>query len=77
MRRLTSGPNPRPRVAGAPLIAWFLAVVVLGLTGPGGDVMMPTQPSTIWTSLLLFFGGMGAGLWALRRVLNGEAAGRG
>ncbi len=69
--------DPRPGVAGAPLIAWFLAVVVLGLTGPGGDVMLPTQPSTIWTSLLLFFGGMGAGLWALRRALNGEAPGRG
>jgi hypothetical protein len=69
--------DPRPGVAGAPLVAWFLAVVVLGLTGPGGDVMLPTQPATIWTSLLLFFGGGGAGLWALRRVLNGEAAARG
>jgi hypothetical protein len=69
--------DPRPPAAGAPLVAWFLAVVVLGLTGPGGDVMLPTQPSTIWTALLLFFGGMGAGLWALRRVLNREAVNRG
>jgi hypothetical protein len=69
--------DPRPGFAGAPLIAWFLAVIVLGLTGPGGDVIMPIQPSTIWTSLLLFFGGMGAGLWALRRVLNGEVTSRG
>ena len=69
--------DPRPGLAGAPLIAWFLAVIVLGLMGPGGDVIMPTQPSTFWTSLLLFFGGLGAGLWAMRRVLNREAADRG
>ncbi|MDT7705861.1 MAG: hypothetical protein QOG20_1468 [Pseudonocardiales bacterium] len=73
--------DPRTGVAGAPLIAWFAVVVVLGLTGPGGDVMLPTQPSTIWTSLLLFFGGIGAGLWALRRVTASEhlrqGAGRG
>jgi hypothetical protein len=68
--------DPRPSLASAPLLAWFLAVVVLGLTGPGGDVIMPTQPATFWTSLLLFFGGLGAGLWAMRRVLNGEGAER-
>jgi len=62
--------DPRPGFAGAPLIAWFVAVVVLGLTGPGGDVILPTQPGTFWTSLVLFFGGVGAGLWALRRVLT-------
>jgi len=62
--------DPRPGFAGAPLIAWFVAVVVLGLTGPGGDVILPTQPGTFWTSLVLLFGGVGTGLWALRRVLT-------
>lgn len=62
--------DPRPGVAGAPLIAWFVAVVVLGLTGAGGSVILPTLPSTVWTSFVLFFGGVGAGLLALRRVLT-------
>jgi hypothetical protein len=61
--------DPRPRVAGAPLLAWLLAVAVLGLGGPGGDVLLPAT----WQSALLVFGGLFAGLWALRKVLLGEA----
>jgi hypothetical protein len=57
--------DPRPAVAGAPLFAWVLAVGVLGLGGPGGDVLLPET----WQSLLLVFGGLFAGLLALRRVL--------
>ncbi len=62
--------DPRPGVAAAPLIAWFLAVAVLGFAGPGGDVILPTQAGTFWTSFVLVFGGLGAGLFALRRVLT-------
>ena len=60
--------DPRPGAAGAPLLAWLLAVAVLGLGGPGGDVLLPAT----WQSLLLVFGGLFAGLWALRKVLVGE-----
>jgi hypothetical protein len=59
--------DPRPGFAGAPLIAWLLAVGVLGLGGPGGDVLLPAT----WQSMLLVFGGLFAGLLALRRVLVG------
>jgi hypothetical protein len=60
--------DPRPSRAGAPLLAWVVAVGVLGLAGPGGDAMLPAT----WQSLLLVIGGIGAGLWALRSVLNTE-----
>jgi len=58
--------DPRPAVAGAPLTLWVVAVGVLGLLGPGGDAMLAAN----WQSLLLLVGGLGAGLWALRRVLE-------
>ena len=58
--------NARPAVAGAPLTAWVLAVAVLGLFGPGGDAMLLTN----WQSLLLLVGGIGAGLWSLRAVME-------
>lgn len=51
------------RLAGLPAFAWFATVAVLGLAGPGGDVLLPGT----WQSLLLFVGGVGASLWALRR----------
>lgn len=56
----------RPALAAAPLTAWALAVVVLGLLGPGGDVLLPVT----WQSLLLLGGGLGIGLWTLRAVLD-------
>lgn len=62
--------DARPAVAGAPLLAWLLAVGVLGVGGPGGDVLLPAT----WQSALLVFGGLFAGLWALRRVLMDEVA---
>ena len=57
--------DPRPAVASAPLVAWLVVVAGLGLTGPGQDVLLPAT----WQSLLLFVGGLGAGLWALRGAL--------
>lgn len=63
--------DPRPALAGAPIIAWLVVIFVLGLTGPGGDALLPTT----WQSLLLFGGGLAAGLLALRRVLNIELEG--
>jgi hypothetical protein len=62
--------DARPVVAGAPLLAWLLTVGVLGVGGPGGDVLLPAT----WQSALLLFGGLGAGLLALRKVLMGEVA---
>ncbi|MHA6629326.1 DUF6113 family protein [Pseudonocardia sichuanensis] len=56
----------RPAVASAPLTAWVVAVVVLGLFGPGGDAMLAAN----WQSLLLLVGGIGVGLWAVRAVLE-------
>jgi hypothetical protein len=56
--------DSRTAVAAAPLLAWLLVVVVIGLWGPGGDVLLPAT----WQSLLLLGGGVGSGLWALRGV---------
>jgi hypothetical protein len=60
--------DARPAVAGAPLTAWVVTVAVLGLFGPGGDTLLVAN----WQSLLLLVGGIGAGLWALRTVLDRE-----
>jgi hypothetical protein len=56
----------RPIAAATPLIAWVVTVVGLGLFGPGGDVMLRADV----LSLLLLVGGLGAGLWALRGVME-------
>lgn len=63
--------DDRPGVAGAPLIAWFAVVAVLAVAGPGGDVLVPVN----WQSGALVLGGIAAGLWALRRVVEGEFRG--
>lgn len=65
---------PRPGIAAAPLTAWALTVLLLGLAGPGGDVMLPIGIDTWWKSLLLVGGGLAAGLLALRSVLMREEA---
>ena len=57
--------DPRAGLAGAPLLAWLLAVGVLGIGGPGGDVLLPPT----WQSALLVFGGLFAGLLGLRTAL--------
>ncbi|OLT03766.1 hypothetical protein BJF90_03555 [Pseudonocardia sp. CNS-004] len=60
--------DPRPAVAGAPLTAWVVAVAALGLLGPGGDSLLLAD----WQSLALAVGGIGAGLWGLRAVMERE-----
>lgn len=63
--------DPRPALAGAPLLAWLIVIGVLGLVGPGGDVLLPQT----WQSVVLIFGGLGAGLFALREILTGGYGG--
>ncbi|NMI00698.1 hypothetical protein [Pseudonocardia acidicola] len=63
---------PTPGVAGSPVLIWLLVVGVLGLGGPGGDVLLPAT----WQSLLLVVAGLGAGLLTLRRVLDAGYADR-
>jgi hypothetical protein len=40
-------------VSSSPLLVWLLALIILGLFGPGGDVMLPND----WRSLALLAGG--------------------
>ncbi|MDQ3885458.1 MAG: hypothetical protein M3308_00205 [Actinomycetota bacterium] len=53
-------------VTASPLLMWVLSVLVLGLAGPGGDVLL----SAHWRSLLLLGGGMLPGAVALGRALS-------
>lgn len=43
-----------PVVAAIPLVIWVLTLGVLGLGGPGGDVLFPTD----WRSAVLLGGGV-------------------
>jgi hypothetical protein len=54
----------------SPLVVWVAVVGVLGFTGPGGDVLLPST----WQSLLLLVAGLLSGLVTTRRAL--EAADR-
>lgn len=65
--------DPHAGVAGTPVLTWLLVVGVLGLTGPGDDVLLPPT----WQSLVLVVGGLGTGLLAVRRVLTEEAGATG
>ena len=42
-----------PRAAIAPLVAWILVIVIIGLFGPGGDLVLLQD----WRALLLIAGG--------------------
>ena len=42
-----------PKAAFAPLVVWVLTIVVLGLFGPGGDLVLIQD----WRALLLIAGG--------------------
>jgi hypothetical protein len=62
--------SPRPAVAGAPLLAWVVAIAVLLMFGPGGDSMLIVAPlSAAWPSLSLV-AALLAGLWALRTAIE-------
>jgi hypothetical protein len=67
----------RGSVAASPLWAWLLTVLLLGLWGPGGDALLPMAPGTVWTSALLIFGGVAAGMWALARSRRAHDPGGG
>ena len=55
-----------PRVVAAvPLVVWVLALGVLGVGGPGGDVLLPAD----WRSALLLGGGMFPAAVLLGRAL--------
>lgn len=58
----------RTSVAAAPLVAWGAVVAGLGITGPGGDVLLPPT----WQTVLLCVGGLGSGMWALNRASEGR-----
>jgi hypothetical protein len=48
-----AGQLVHPKAAFAPLLAWVLTVLVLGLSGPGGDLVLVQD----WRALLLLAGG--------------------
>lgn len=54
-----------PAVAAIPLVVWVLALGVLGICGPGGDVLLPAD----WRSALLLAGGMFPAAVVLGRAL--------
>ncbi|MGH3670605.1 MAG: hypothetical protein ACRDSH_08200 [Pseudonocardiaceae bacterium] len=64
VRRAAEQGGP-PSVAAVPLVVWVLALGVLGICGPGGDVLLPSD----WRSPLLLAGGMFPAAVVLGRVL--------
>ncbi|NIH87302.1 hypothetical protein [Amycolatopsis granulosa] len=66
-----------PRAAFAPLVVWVLVVVIVGLFGPGGDLVLLQD----WRALLLIAGGALPAAMSLGGVLalpsKRGAAGRG
>lgn len=53
-------------VAASPLVMWVLGLLVLGMAGPGGDVLLPVH----WRSVVLLGAGMFPGAVALGRSLS-------
>ena len=64
--------SPTAAGAAAPVAVWFVSVLVLGLFGPGGDVLLPGT----WQSMLLLVAGAASGLVAFRRAVENLAASR-
>jgi hypothetical protein len=52
--------------AALPLIAWIVTISVLGLSGPGGDVLLLGD----WPSMLLILAGLVPAAFVLGRVLR-------
>ncbi|MGH3912789.1 MAG: hypothetical protein ACRDTC_05175 [Pseudonocardiaceae bacterium] len=61
-----------PGLAGAPLVAWVVAILVFGVAGPGGDVLLAEN----WRSLLLLGAGIFPAAVELGRALALGAIGR-
>jgi hypothetical protein len=60
-----AGRQVHPKAAFVPLLVWVLTVLVLGLTGPGGDLVLIQD----WRALLLLAGGALPAAMALGSVL--------
>lgn len=52
-------------VAAVPLVVWVVALLALGVAGPGGDVLLPAD----WRALLLMAAGIFPGAVQLGRAL--------
>jgi len=61
----------RPGLSWIPLLVWVLVVMVVGLAGPGGDLVLIGD----WRSLLLLAGGALPGALALGNGLAGVIRG--
>jgi hypothetical protein len=55
-----------PAAAGAPLIAWIATIAVLGMAGPGGDVLLLAD----WSTLALVVAGLVPAAFVLGRVIR-------
>ncbi|MDT7729033.1 MAG: hypothetical protein QOI21_5609 [Actinomycetota bacterium] len=56
-----AGKLVRPGLSWIPLVVWVLVIMVMGLTGPGGDLVLLQD----WRALLLLAGGALPGALAL------------
>jgi hypothetical protein len=65
--------SPSRGVAAAPLIVWFVTVFVLGIAGPGGDMVLLGSD---WRALLLICGGTLPSAMMLGVVMGRHAAQR-
>ncbi|GAB2732804.1 hypothetical protein GCM10027174_01710 [Salinifilum aidingensis] len=68
--RLASRTSDHRAVSAAPLVAWFAAVFVLGMVGPGGDAVLLQD----WRTLLLLGGGALSGALMLGVALGEQGA---
>jgi hypothetical protein len=56
-----------PRVAALPLWTWLLAVLIMCLTGPGGDVIFAGRGIMAYGLFLLLAAGLAPSVWVLWR----------